>query len=317
MYSVSQLNEDKYRVLSDTLTEAFNVTERSLNPIQIGEPVKALNPGMFEDVVESPESLPGTGDAELQSEAAKPLANNAQADGGEQATEDASAVTYEKLMPEEFIRISEALQREFADLITEGLLSVNNNEEWLEIELKSSLLFPSAEAELSVIGDEVIIEISKLLSSSELPIRVEGFTDDRPMSSSRFPSNWELSAARASSVVKLLAEEGIAPTRLAAIGYGEFQPVASNQSPQGRAANRRVSLLLSRYANLRPQVVRRHQVEVEQSETTDVSGARPGEVEETPTSGVVRLQLDDGRVLFTSDPERIRTLQEQGATVSP
>lgn len=298
MYSVSQLNEEKYRVLSDTLTEAFNVHERSLNPIQIGDPVKAVNPGMFEDVVESPESKPGLGDEELS----------------ETPTDDTGSITLEQQMPEEFEKISRTLEAEFTGLIEKGLLSVNGNEEWLEIELKSSLLFESAEAQLSVAGDEVVIEIAKILKDSELPIRVEGFTDDQPMSGARYPSNWELSGARAASVVKILAEEGVDPERMAAIGYGEHQPVASNATEAGRAANRRVTMMISRAADLRPSVARRlpePEVVTDSAESeTDLGDTEPAPVVEDPdASPVIRVQMEDGSVLFTNDPERARALR--------
>jgi len=302
MYSVSQLNEEKYRVLSDTLTEAFNVHERSLNPIQIGEPVKAINPGVFEDVVESPESKPGLGDKDLSTEPA----------------EEQGSLTTEKQMPEEFKRISDLVEAEFAGLIDSGLLSVNGNEEWLEIELKSSLLFGSAEAEMSVAGDLVIIDIAQILKGSQLPIRVEGFTDDQPMSSARYPSNWELSSARAASVVKMFEEEGIAPQRLAAVGYGEHQPVASNDTETGRAENRRVTLMISRAASLRPEVARKL-LEPTPEEVAQMQAAQ-AEAQSAPTEDaepaqpqVIRVEMEDGSVLFTNDPERARQLQERGA----
>src|SRR5690606_6115900 len=75
-------------------------------------------------------------------------------------------------------------------------------------------------------------------------VRVEGYTDDVPIQTAVFPSNWELSTARAASVVHLLAEEGVNPGRLAVVGYGEHQPVADNATVEGRNANRRVLLVI-------------------------------------------------------------------------
>jgi chemotaxis protein MotB len=75
-------------------------------------------------------------------------------------------------------------------------------------------------------------------------VRVEGYTDDRPISTSQFPSNWELSAARAASVVHLFSRTGMLPERLAMIGYGEFRPIADNATEQGRNSNRRVLLVI-------------------------------------------------------------------------
>ena len=81
-----------------------------------------------------------------------------------------------------------------------------------------------------------------------------GFTDDVPIHSPRYPTNWELSAARAASIVRLLGNDGVEPSRMAAVGYGEFQPVADNASAEGRAKNRRVVLVISRNLEVRRSV---------------------------------------------------------------
>jgi len=235
MYSVSQLNDEKYRVLSQTMVEVFNVPEKSLAPIQVGKPVHAVNPGVVERALESPEQKPASGHIEQ---------------------EETKATTSEPQLPEEFKKISQRVQDEFRDLVNRQLVSVHGNEEWLEIELKSSLLFNSGEAEPSFDADPIIRALANIVRDSQLPIRVEGFTDDLPIANDVFPSNWELSSARAASIVKLLAENGVAPIRLAAVGYGEFQPVASNASETGRAENRRVVLMISRNARLRPELNR-------------------------------------------------------------
>ncbi|HHW18203.1 MAG TPA: OmpA family protein, partial [Firmicutes bacterium] len=79
------------------------------------------------------------------------------------------------------------------------------------------------------------------------PIRVEGHTDNWPISTDKFPSNWELSTARATNVVRFLIEEaGIQPERLQAAGYGEYHPIDSNDTPEGRQRNRRVDVILMR-----------------------------------------------------------------------
>jgi len=90
-----------------------------------------------------------------------------------------------------------------------------------------------------------------VLRDTDNAIRIEGFTDNQTIRSSRFPSNWELSAARASVLVRMLVMNGIDPARLAAVGYGEHQPVARNDTDEGRRRNRRVVLLISRDASIR------------------------------------------------------------------
>jgi chemotaxis protein MotB len=113
--------------------------------------------------------------------------------------------------------------------------------------LTDSLLFPSGSATLDPQGEPLLTEIAHLLNVDEThPIAVEGNTDDVPVHSSTFPSNWELSTARASTVVRFLISGGVQAARLSAVGYASLRPIASNATPQGRALNRRVEIVLQR-----------------------------------------------------------------------
>jgi chemotaxis protein MotB len=113
--------------------------------------------------------------------------------------------------------------------------------------LTDKLLFPSGSATLSPQGLPLLREIADLVSIDHVhPIAVEGNTDDVPIHNGAFPSNWELSTARASAVVRFLIAGGVDPLRLSAAGYAEMRPVASNATPQGRALNRRVQIVLQR-----------------------------------------------------------------------
>jgi chemotaxis protein MotB len=89
-----------------------------------------------------------------------------------------------------------------------------------------------------------VSKLAEVLAEVPNAVRVEGYTDDRPINTYQFPSNWELSAARAASVVHLFVGDGIPPERLAMIGYGEFRPIADNATQEGRNANRRVLLII-------------------------------------------------------------------------
>jgi chemotaxis protein MotB len=113
--------------------------------------------------------------------------------------------------------------------------------------LTDSLLFASGSATLDTQADPLLSEIAGLLNVDQVhPIAVEGNTDDVPVRSAIFPSNWELSTARASTVVRYLISKGVDPERLTAAGYASLRPIASNATPQGRALNRRVEIVLQR-----------------------------------------------------------------------
>ncbi len=114
----------------------------------------------------------------------------------------------------------------------------------LVISLSEAGFFAPGEASVSAEAENVINALAETLKNSQTPIRVEGHTDSIPISNSRYPSNWELSTARAASVLARLIEKGITPERLSAAGYSGFQPVADNATPEGRAQNRRVDIVV-------------------------------------------------------------------------
>ena len=130
-------------------------------------------------------------------------------------------------------------------LIDQGLVDVRRNDRWIEVELNNSILFASGDARLSGEAVKVLAEMAEVLKGFPNPIQVEGFTDNLPISTIAFPSNWELSAARAASVVHLFMQYGVRPDRMVAIGYGEHRSTASNTTIEGRARNRRVVLVIA------------------------------------------------------------------------
>lgn len=114
----------------------------------------------------------------------------------------------------------------------------------VKLQIRDSILFPLGEAELATPGLLVLDKIVPILERHEFRISIEGHTDSLPIRTPRFPSNWELSSARAATVLRYLAQRGIDPARLRAVGYADTLPRASNDSTDGRAANRRVSMVV-------------------------------------------------------------------------
>jgi chemotaxis protein MotB len=112
------------------------------------------------------------------------------------------------------------------------------------VDMKDKLLFPSGSAKLSRAAVKVLRDISRILANLPNQIQVEGNTDNRPIHTDEYPSNWELSAARAASVVHLMTRMGVTPNRMSAIGYGEHRPIAKNDTEEGRQKNRRVTLVV-------------------------------------------------------------------------
>lgn len=220
MYSISSINEGKYKVISQALIGVFNDADHSLKPIPIGEErPKTVTPAqpLVNDSDETSAGVGGTAD---------PLKS-----------------------------IASDISAAFGDLISSNQMTVRGNELWVEIELNSSLLFASADAMPSDQAFTIIDKVAAILKPFENPIHVEGFTDNIPISTAQYPTNWELSSARAASIVRMLAMQGVNPSRLASVGYGEFQPVANNATVEGRSRNRRVVLVVSRNLDVRRSLI--------------------------------------------------------------
>ena len=235
MYAVSSVNEGKYRVLSDSLINAFKTSARSLEPVQVGKIARSNlpdAPGILQRI--DLDALPGLPPPPPPQTRKKPE----QAETGPDPTDEARR----------------ALEAAMKPLIRNGLVNVRRKNNNIEVEIRSSILDPSGSAVLSEHAIPVLKHLAAVLKTLPNPVHVEGYTDNIPIRNLTYPSNWELSAARAASVVRVLAREGVDPKRMAAIGYGEFRPVASNDTPAGRRRNRRVVLVLPAIKQPREQV---------------------------------------------------------------
>ncbi|MCP3665109.1 MAG: flagellar motor protein MotD [Gammaproteobacteria bacterium] len=222
MYSISSVNDGKYRVLSNTLTEAFVTSTQSLDPIQIGDPVLSTHPEAGEYVSDQ---------------------------GGSGEQEDITESTEETLPdieapPLALAEITDKLENILAPFVDEELVDITQTDDGIEVEMSSKMLFTSGSARLSGDALKALRNIAKVIAPIPNRILVEGHTDNIPIKTPSFPSNWELSAARAASVVHLFSKQDVAPTRMAAIGYGEFQPREDNSTLEGRQTNRRVALII-------------------------------------------------------------------------
>jgi chemotaxis protein MotB len=142
-------------------------------------------------------------------------------------------------------RIYEDVIARFRSLMDGGQLSVSILRGRLVIQLPQDVLFASGSATLGQEGRAVVGQVGDVLADFEdRRFQVEGHTDNVPIATERFPSNWELSSARALAVVRLLAQQGVAPENLSGAAFGEFQPVASNDDRASRARNRRIEIVM-------------------------------------------------------------------------
>jgi chemotaxis protein MotB len=218
MYSMSQVNEGKYKVLSETLMNAFDQPERSLQPIQIGEINRTETMSAGEDRY--------------------PL-----------DTQNAIVTEESNQAFEEF---KQDLNQNLEELIEADIINVNANEYYIEIEIKGDFGFaPGTDdltANMQLLIDSILEQNSEYFFNTQNLIELTGHTDDRPIITRRFPSNWALSSARAISVLEYLQNKGIPFERMVAMGYSYHSPAVvngvpvSNETEEGRSKNRRVTI---------------------------------------------------------------------------
>lgn len=210
MYAVSSINEGKYRVLSNALGSAFG--QARITPLVPPSPVQ-ITP-----------QLP-----------LRPMQL------GTPKPRNSEALRREK---EHMTAMARSLLDALAPLVKQGKVRVTQSSRGVNIEINASVLFAPGEAKLTAESSQALIAVAAVLKDGEHAIQVEGHTDTIPIATPMFPSNWELSAVRAGSVVRLFIEQGVDKQRLTAVGYGDTRPLGANDTPDGRQRNRRVEVVI-------------------------------------------------------------------------
>ncbi len=213
MYALSTVNEGKYRVLSESMTAAFHT--------QVGS--TSIVPPLMPDLPVAKETPVEKTQEQAEADAQKELKDFQRA---------------------QMRNVAKEIQQVMASLVEQGKVRVIETPQGVTIEISDSVLFPNGQALLNPDLARGMKEIAKVLLPTRFPIMIEGHTDDTPINTAQFPSNWELSAVRATTVLRLFAETGIEQKRLTAIGYADTRPIEANDSPIKRARNRRVNLLI-------------------------------------------------------------------------
>jgi chemotaxis protein MotB len=214
MYAVSSVNDAKYRVLSDSMDAAFR------RPVV---PMRSTESPVSPDTPEAEPVLP-------------PSPKN--------ALMERRRLAQVRKEREQMTSVADNLQKVLEKLVDQGKVKVTQTSRGITVEINASVLFQPGDASLNPESAQALTAVASVLKDDDHAIQVEGHTDNVPISSPLFASNWELSAVRASSVVRLFVNDGIAPSRLVAVGYGSNLPVGSNDTPEGRLANRRVQLTI-------------------------------------------------------------------------
>jgi chemotaxis protein MotB len=250
MYAMSTVNEGKYRVLSDSLSEAFNGAPHSPHAVSDGggsgarvelprNQVQRLFASGMPPIVRAAAAA----QPPLPKPAAAPPAEKVP---GATATAGADGAAAGAALGSgaELAKVADEVTNAMGTLVAAGEVHVRRLQNSVVVDISSDILFPSGIAHLSPNAAPALQQLATALKPFTNAVRVEGYTDDRPINTREFPSNWELSAARAASVVHLFMDRGVAPDRLAVMGFGQYRPAATNGTAAGRNINRRVAVVI-------------------------------------------------------------------------
>jgi chemotaxis protein MotB len=207
MYAISSVNEGKYRVFSSSLNTAFSRT-----PLPADADLQSLD----------------------QDSVLKSLLDK----------RNARLAKQQQKQQEYLQSLVDNLNRVLAPLVNKGQVSVIQSGRGIVLDLNVKALFHEGDATLQDNAARTLSEVAAVLKPGNLAIEVEGHTDNVPINTTLYPSNWELSSARASSVVRLFIRQGVDSKRLTAAGVADNQPLVPNDSPENRAKNRRVTVTI-------------------------------------------------------------------------
>jgi chemotaxis protein MotB len=232
MYAIAISKNEDFQILSDSLEQVFEKSARQQQ--QVGTGVNGT--GILTDRV-SPENDILYGESIRKDEQGPELLD------GQSETSNIEKKHLGKPLDSLLTKLQSAL----IDEIRDGEASLELHQDWLIIELSSGMLFSSGSAVAQQRAKQVVSLVKDIIAPVDNYIRVRGYTDNEGIRNEMFRSNWELSVARATSVLVELESLGINPARMAIEGYGQYSPFASNDTEQGRAENRKVVVALSKY----------------------------------------------------------------------
>lgn len=232
LYSMSKVDAARFQAVAESLNKALS----GGTPAKIEMATSPAGPSLFQSgTPSSTTTVPGNG-TDPNNTSHTYLEANGENDA--QGNIDAENLTIEG--------IKAKLDKFAADNGIQSKLVSSMEERGLVVSIQETLLFESGSADIDRRAHQILRNISTVLASAPNQIRVEGHTDNLPINTAQFPSNWELSVIRATHVLHILQGEGVAPSRLSAAGYGEYRPIASNDTAEGQNRNRRIDLIILR-----------------------------------------------------------------------
>lgn len=228
LYAMAMVNEKPFETVTESIGRVFQADNEQTKNKGHGDDILNVNSSKSEKRLYGNAILEDAGPELVEGE--KTLSNIKDSQVGTNLTS-----------------LEKELHTALYDVIESGYAQLQIDGDWLEIELNSGLLFPSGSASATRSATAILTVIYDVIGSSTNFIRVRGYTDDQPINTEVFASNWELSVFRATAILRLIEELGLNPGRMAIEGYGQYYPSADNATAIGRAQNRKVVIAISKY----------------------------------------------------------------------
>ncbi|MBT4963636.1 MAG: OmpA family protein [Francisellaceae bacterium] len=276
MYSVSSVSEGKYKKFSESLEATFDSPMKSVSPLNIGKLTKFL-------------SKDDSGDLSVE--------NNTVNNPTDQHV-------YSQEIPLNLLE--KEVELSFKGLIRDGRVNMKRQQDYIEIEIKSSVLFYEGGASLKREAEKIMFDLANVFKKISNFIIVEGYTDNNPISTELYPSNWELSSTRATVVIRKLVELGVDIKQLSAMAFGSNFPIDTNGTDLGRKNNRRVTFIIEKKSHRLEELKNiQHEVNIEEEnifilpELVD-EVLNQGDVEVIPEGNAIEaVKQKDGSVKFS------------------
>jgi chemotaxis protein MotB len=252
LFSMASVDTAKFTAVSASLRSAFSIMDMSdMMSANQGPDMIAITDKT--NAAEDNPDKPKPGSKEYE-EMLQGTIEELQEELAEIKSQDPAELTEEEKIQMEIIKARQNKLNNFRKQIDEeidkmgigGYVSMVDEDEKLVLRLASQILFASGSATLRPEGREVMLNLGNSFKDLDHNVEVQGHTDNVPISTAQFPSNWELSTQRATNVVRILQDEcGVLPTRLRSTGFGEYQPISDNATPEGRQNNRRIDIVIT------------------------------------------------------------------------
>mgnify|MGYP000300691525 CR=1 FL=1 len=276
LYAMAMVNEEPFETATESIGRVFQANEEQPKNLGHGDDILPVNSSKTNKRLFGNGILDVAGPELVEGEVT--LSNVSDAQVGTTLTS-----------------LEKELHEALYELVESGYAQLQVDGDWLEIELNSGLLFPSGSSSPTNAAKDILSVIYQVIASTTNYIRVRGYTDNQPIATEIFSSNWELSVFRATAILRVLEQLTLNPARMAIEGYGQYYPSADNRTRTGRAKNRRVVIAISKYGLEKANLLATPTISVK-----DVEAIKQVDIDNNAEEEIRIIRLENGGIRITT-----------------